>query len=240
MENFPKDKLSAREKLRLERLIVSIRESVLVYQFKLEAAKKQQGKKNDFDAAAKKLWDLRVENKLKFPDIYPNIVRRSEKSEWAIYQPYRDASGNDGAKLNDLAAGWRNSFDEPSLQGWRARDGFHQLTNKESSFDRFSIQVKDTKKSLIVIQRPRIAVTPGAKYTLSYDVKSPATAKFRCRVVCNGKTLANIGAVATSEHWKQGKGTFTIPADGNQISLYIYVSDAPKGGFIDNVVLTRK
>ena len=240
LESFPMDKLSAGEKLRLERLIVSVREGLLVYQFELEADKKRADKKNDFDAAAKKLWDFRVANKDKFPDNYPAIVRRSEKREWDLYQPYRSASGSDGAKLNDLAAGWRNSFDEPSLQGWKARDAYREITNKEASFDRFSVAVKDTVKSQIVIHRARIAVTPGAKYTVTYDVKSPATAKFRCRVVCNGKTLTNINAVANNKHWTQGKGTFTVPANIDQITLYINISDAPQGGFIDNVVLTRK
>ncbi len=240
LATFPMDKLSAREKFRLKRLIVSVRESLMVYDMQQEAAEKNAGKKNNFDAAAKKLWNFRIENKNEFPDLYPAIVRRSEKRDWDLYQPYRNASGSDGAKLNDLAAGWRNSFDEPSLQGWRARDGYRKITDKDASFDRYSIEAKDTVKSKIVIQRPRVAVTPGAKYTLSYDVKSPATAGFRCRVVCNGKTLTNIKAGANSAHWTQGKGSFTIPADVNMITLYINISNAPKGGLIDNVVLTRQ
>ena len=240
LQAFPMDKLSAREKVRLRRLIASVTESLMVCNIQFEFAKKSAEQPNNYDAVAKELWDFRTKNKNEFPDNYPFIVRRSEKSEWTLYQPYRSASGNDGAKLNDLAAGWRNSFDDPSLQGWRARDGFKEFTNKEASFDRFSIEVKDTVKSQIVIQRPRVAVTPGAKYTVSYDVKSPATAKFRCRIVADGNTLANIGVVAISKNWKQGKGSFTVPANVNQISIYIYVSNAPKGGFIDNIVLTRQ
>ena len=206
----------------------------------MEAVKMSAGQKNDFNAAAKELWDFRAKNKDQFPDDYPSIVYRTEKRYWNSYQPYRNASGSDGAILTDLAAGWRNSFDEPSLQGWRARDGYREITNKEASFDRYSVAAKDTVNSKIVIQRPRVAVTPGAKYTLSYDVKAPGGAKFRCRVVCNGKTLTNISATAVKDHWTQGKGTFTVPADCSALTLYINVANAPQGGYIDNVVLIRK
>ena len=240
LQAFPMKKLSAKEKIRLQRLIVTVQESLMLCDMQQQAARKSAGQNNNFDAVAKKLWDFRVENKNKFPDQYPAIVRNSEKRDWDLYQPYRSASGSDGAQLSDLAAGWRNSFDEPSLQGWRARDGFHKITNKDASFDRYSIEVKAADKLMIALHRPRIPVTPGAKYTLSYDVKAPGSAKFRCRVVCKGKTLTNINVSAVSEHWKQGKGTFTVPADAKQISLYLCVSNAPQGGFIDNVELTRQ
>ena len=240
LETFPMDKLSAPEQLRLKRLIISAQESIISSKMQMEAVKMSAGQKNDFDAVAKELWEFRAKNKDQFPDNYPAIVYRSEKRYWNNYQPYRNASGSDGAKLTDLAAGWRNSFDEPSLQGWRARDGYREITNKEASFDRYSVTAKATVKSQLVIHRPRVAVTPGAKYTLSYDIKAPGGAKFRCRVVCNGKTLTNIYGKAVNENWTMCKKTFTIPRDVDNITLYISISDAPQGGYIDNVVLTRE
>ncbi len=240
LEAFPMDKLSAPEQLRLKRLITSAQESIISSKMQMEAVKMSAGQKNDFNAAAKELWDFRAKNKDQFPDNYPSIVYRTEKRYWNSYQPYRNASGSDGAILTDLAAGWRNSFDEPSLQGWRARDGYREITNKEASFDRYSVAAKDTVNSKIVIQRPRVAVTPGAKYTLSYDVKAPGGAKFRCRVVCNGKTLTNISGNAVKENWTQLKKSFTIPQGVDNITLYITIAAAPQGGYIDNIVLSRE
>ena len=233
------NKLSGQEKVRMQRLIATVQESLMLYEMQQESAKKSAGQKNNFDAVAKKLWDFRVETKNKFPDQYPDIVRNSEKRDWELYQPFRDATSNDGIQVNDMAAGWRNSFDEPSTQGWKPREAFKKITNNEASFDRYSIEAKPAKEAIAMF-RPRVPVTPEAKYTLSYDVKSPAAAKFRCRVVCGRKTLANINATADNKHWQQGKGIFTVPADAKQITLYICIYNAPAGGFIDNIELTRQ
>ena len=88
--------------------------------------------------------------------------------------------------------------------------------------------------------RTNIAVTPGAKYNISFDVKAPSKATFRLRVMAAKKTLKNVTATADSKQWKQGVGTFTVPQGVDKVTMYIFVANAPQGGFIDNVVLTRQ
>lgn len=239
LESFPMDKLSPVEKKRFARLLFSVRHNILVNDFRREGDLALAGKKNDFPAAAKKLWDYRAATVKEFPEHYYNIVRRTERRYWMIYQPYRDSTQGDKVQLTDLAAGWRNSFDEPSLQGWSPRKAFKEITMKEASFDRFSVAVKPTSDSEIVIFRPAVAVTPGAKYTIVYDVKAPAGGKFRVRVVAKGKTIANFSTSAKGDNWSQKQGTFTVPAGVDKITLYLYASHLSGEGYFDNVVLTR-
>ncbi len=236
---FPKNKLTAQENDRINRLTASVMESLLVSAFCREGDKALAGKDNNFAAAARDLWYYRDSRIAKIPDNYPAIVRRSEKRYWDMYQPYRSAAGNDGVQLSDPGAGWRNSFDEPSTQGWKPRKAFKGITLKEASFDRYSIEVKPVEKAEIVLHKSRIPVTPGAKYDISFDVKAPAGANFRLRIVVSGKTFANIKTSVKGGYWKMAKGTFTVPAGVKELTMYICASDAPEGGFIDNVVLER-
>ena len=237
LETFPENKLSPAEKKRLDRLIFSLRQNILANDFRREGDLALAGKKNSFTAAAKKLWDFRSKTIKTFPEHYPDIVYRTERLYWNMYQPFRQ--NNSGSVAADPAAGWRNSFDEPSLQGWSPRAGFRQITTKEASFDRYSIETKPIEKSAIILFRPQTPVTPGAKYTISYDVKSALGGKFRLRVTAKGKTLTNISTAVKGSHWVQKKGTFTVPAGTKHITLYLYGYNLPRGGYIDNIVLTR-
>ena len=108
------------------------------------------------------------------------------------------------------------------------------------SFDRYSIEAKSATKLEAVISRMNIPVTPGAKYTISFDVKAPAKATFRLRVISGRKTLKNVTVTASSDQWNQGQAVFTVPKDAEKVTMYIYIADAPAGGFIDNIVLTRQ
>ena len=239
LEAFPQNKLSGSVKKRFARLIFSVKQNILVNKFFQEGDLALAGKKNDFNSAAKALWDFRAATALKFPEHYPAIVRRTEKRYWDMYQPFRLAGGGDGAQLADLAAGWRNSFDEPSLQGWRARGAFREITMKEASFDRYSVEIKTVKKSDTALYRPNIAVTPGAEYEVVYDVKAVNGGKFRIRVVAAGKTIANIAASAKGSHWVQKKGRFTVPEGVKEVAFYLHVSNLSDVGYFDNITLAR-
>ena len=104
----------------------------------------------------------------------------------------------------------------------------------------FSIEAKPADKLAPVISRPDIAVTPGAKYQISFDVKAPAGATFRLRIVAGKKTLKNIVSTTRGAQWTQSTGNFTVPQGVEKIIMYLFISDAPQGGFIDNVVLKRQ
>lgn len=239
LEAFPQEKLAPGEKRRFARLLFSIKHNILCNEFKREGDLVFAGKKNNFAAAAKALWDFRESTVKEFPENYPTIIYRSEKRYWNLYQPYRNSSAGDGANISDLAAGWRNSFDEPSLQGWSAREAYKEITNKEASFDRYSVMIKEVKKNTIALFRRAVEVTPGAKYELSFDVKAPKGGNFRLRVTADRKNIASISVKANGGHWVQKKGTFTIPADVKKVTLYLYVSDIREAAYFDNVVLTR-
>lgn len=237
---FPENKLTPAEAKRFNRFKLVVEHSILAGKFAEQGKLFLEGKKNNFDSAAKALLDFRCGKGLVLNEKWGNFFRRAENQFWSKYQPYRDATGNDKVKLVDLAAGWRNSFDAPSMQEWRPRKGFKELTTKEASFDRYSIEAKPAAKAEAVMYRTGIAVTPGAKYSVSFDVKAPSKATFRLRVVAGRKTLKNITANANSTRWSQAAGTFTVPKDTEKLTMYIYIADAPQGGFIDNVVLTRQ
>lgn len=239
LESFPQNKLSGTVKKRFARLIFSVKHNILVNRFFREGDLALAGKKNDFNSAAKALWDFRAATVGKFPEHYPAIVRRTEKRYWNMYQPFRQSAGNDGAQLTDLAAGWRNSFDEPSLQGWRARGAFREISMKEASFDRYSLELKTAKKSDIALYRPRIAVTPGAEYEVAYDVKAVNGGNFRIRVVAGGKNIANIAASAKGPHWVRKKGKFTVPEGVKEVAFYLHVSNLSDAGYFDNITLAR-
>ena len=239
LEAFPADKLSPVEKRRMKRLILTVKHSMLTAELYRQGDLAIAGKKNDFQAAAKALWDFRSQNNGFLQENLAEIVRRSEKKYWSNYQPYRDATGNDTMKLSDPAAGWRSSFDLPSMDGWNKRKAFKQITNAEASFDRYSIEAKPATKSEFVLYRPQIEVTPGAKYEITFDVKAVKGGDFSLRIANKSKTMKRIKVSAKGDKWHQGNGTITIPAKLDKIYMYVSIANAPGGGFIDNIVLKR-
>lgn len=240
LKAFPENKLTAADAKRFNRFKLALEHSILAGKFAEQGKKLLEEKKNDFDTAAKALLAFRCGKGAALNEKWGTFFSRQERRYWQKYQPYRNATGNDQVKLTDLASGWRNSFDEPSMQEWRPRKNFKIITNKESSFDRFSIEAKPADKLAPVIFRPDIAVTPGAKYQISFDVKAPAGAAFRLRIVAGKKTLKNIVSTTRGAQWTQSTGNFTVPQGVEKIIMYLFISDAPQGGFIDNVVLKRQ
>ncbi len=240
LEAFPKDKLSAVEQWRMNRLRLTIKQSLLTAEFISQGDRLLAGKKNHFTAAAKALWDFRSAHAAELQENYGEIVYRSERKYWDKYQPYIDATSNSSVKLVDPAAGWRHSFDLPSMQGWSRRKAFKEITNTEASFDRYSIAAKPVPgKSEFVMFLPNVAVTPGAKYELSFDVKAVKGGDFTLRAANKSKTMKRIKISAKGNNWCQGRATLTVPANLEKIILYVAVGNAPEGGFIDNIVLKR-
>ena len=240
LEAFPKDKLSAVEQWRLNRLVLTIRQSLLTAEFIAQGDLAIAGKKNDFTNAAKALWDFRAAHAAELQENYGNIIYRSERKYWAIYQPYVNATSNSSVKLVDPAAGWRHSFDLPDMQGWRKRKAFKEITTAEASFDRYSIAAKPVPaKGEYVMFLPNVAVTPGAKYELSFDAKAPKGGDFSLRVANKSKTMKRIKVSAKGNSWSQGFTTLNIPKNLEKITLYVSIGNAPEGGFIDNIVLKR-
>ena len=86
---------------------------------------------------------------------------------------------------------------------------------------------------------PDVAVTPGAKYELSFDAKAVKGGEFTLRVANKSKTMKRIKISAKGNNWGQAGGTFTIPKNLEKITLYAAIANAPEGGFIDNIVLKR-
>lgn len=240
LEAFPKDKLSSVEQWRMNRLILTVKQSLLTADFISQGDLAIAGKKNNFNAAAKALWDFRAAHAAELQENYGNIIYRSERKYWALYQPYVDATSNSSIKLVDPAAGWRHSFDLPSMQGWRKRKAFKEITNAEASFDRYSIATKPVPgKGEFVMFLPQVAVTPGAKYELSFDAKAPKGGDFALRVANKSKTMKRIKISTKGNSWGQNRATLTIPKNLDKINLYVSVGNAPAGGFIDNIVLKR-
>ena len=126
------------------------------------------------------------------------------------------------------------------MQGWRARKAFKEITNAEASFDRYSIATKPVPgKGEFVMFQPNVAVTPGAKYELSFDAKAPNGGDFAIRVANKSKTMKRIKVSAKGSNWVHASSTLTIPKNLDKITLYAVIGNAPEGGFIDNIVLKR-
>ena len=51
--------------------------------------------------------------------------------------------------------------------------------------------------------------------------------------------IANIATTAKGDNWVQKTGSFTIPEGIDKVMMYLYVSEIPAGGYIDNIVFTR-
>ena len=240
LEAFPKNELTPVQKLRMTRLILTVKQSLLTAELFRQGDLAIAGKKNDFNNAAKALWDFRAANAAVMQENYGDIIRRTESKYWSRYQPYIDATSNSSVKLIDPAAGWRHSFDLPSMQGWKQRKAFKEITNAEASFDRYSIAAKPVlSKSEWVMFLPAVAVTPGAKYELSFDAKAVKGGDFTLRVANKSKTMKRIKISAKGNNWSQASGTLTIPKNLEKITLYVAIANAPEGGFIDNIILKR-
>ena len=94
-------------------------------------------------------------------------------------------------------------------------------------------------KGEFVLYRPKVDVTPGAKYEISFDVKAVKGGDFSLRIANKSKTMKRIKISAKGDKWYQANGTITIPAKLDKINMYVSIGNAPEGGFIDNIYFKR-
>ena len=144
----------------------------------------------------------------------------------------------DELNVDDPAAGWINSFDAASPQGWRMRNGFEKFSSKEAASGKYSVQSKKSSKEEYVISKHGVPVTPGAQYTVSFDTKAPAGSLCRLRVRIEGKDLCQIRVISKENSWKKSSAVFKVPADVKSVMIYC-CAKAPEGAFFDNVRLKR-
>ena len=141
--------------------------------------------------------------------------------------------------------GWRASFDLPSFQGWKTRELKAELTNEDSSFDRWSIRFETAPEKKIALWRQGVPVTSGATYSLSFDVKFDEGVKAAgMRVVAEGgnrRTLVTKYVKRESPNWQPAACTFDVPADVTKLTIYFSAGPGGDGRkvWLDNVMLER-
>lgn len=142
--------------------------------------------------------------------------------------------------------GWRTSFDLPSYQGWKTRDLKAELTNEDSSFDRWSIRFETQPEKKIALWRQAVPMTPGAKYKLSFDVKFDEGfgGAAGMRVVADGsgrRPLAVKYVRRTSAYWQPAACEFEVPGDVTSATVYFAAGPGGEGQnvWLDNVMLER-
>ena len=172
----------------------------------------------------RKRWDALVANARGYIDVYAAAIDR-------IRNPPR---------LKE--EGWRASFDLPSFQEWRIRDLKGMYTHETASFDRYSMKFTTRAEKSIAFVRKDVPVTPGAKYTLSFDVKTTeGVGSTGFRIASGGKTVASKYFRGKPGSWvKQGFG-FTVPENVSGVTFYFMVGkgEAGKTLYLDNVLFSR-
>ena len=193
------------------------------------------------EAAGQELLKFRLLHRKDFPQNWGSLFGRSELSCWNRTEYYQTHVVKTSVSMKDPAAGWRSSFDMPSLDGWKKREGFGAITNQEASFDRYSLEIPPLDKRRIVIWRPKIPVTPGAEYQLSYDVKTEGPQNgVILRVVRNGKTFHMLKNQAAPGYWKQVESTLKIPSDTKELTFYLLAEPSRTRRWVDNIQFIRK
>ena len=134
------------------------------------------------------------------------------------------------------------------MDGWTKRENFLEITKDTASFDRYSIRCKTTETFGIGIWRRDVPVTPGAKYSLSYDVKMDegiGPCAMRVAYVKPGdenlSTLVRFPASRKDVFWQSVAGEFVVPDGTERIALYFLTGVGGDGKFVyvDNIVLKR-
>ena len=235
---FPRAGLSPLEQKRLTRLIRNAEHSLLISIFTQEGQLKMSGKANRFESAANDLWHFRLKPGKVLPICWGRAFGAEEKRFWEMSTVYHKNVLKDELNVDDPAAGWVNSFDAPSPQGWRLRSGFEKFTSQEAASGKYSVQSKKTSKEEYVISKHGVPVTPGARYTVSFETKAPAGSLCRLRVRIDGKDLCQIRVISKENSWKKSSATFQVPTDVKSVMIYC-CAKAPGGAFIDNVRLKR-
>jgi hypothetical protein len=172
----------------------------------------------------RKRWDALIATARGYLDVYAAAIDR-------IKNP---------PKLNE--EGWRASFVLPSLQGWNMRDLKGKCTHETASFDRYSMKFTTRAESSIAFWKRGVPVTPGAKYTLSFDAKTAegvGTVGFR--VASGGKMVASKYSRGKPGAWCKYGFDFNVPENVGKVTLYFVVGEgeADKTLYLDNIQLRR-
>lgn len=138
--------------------------------------------------------------------------------------------------------GWCTSFDLPSLQGWRMRDLEGGCTFEAASFDRYSVKFRTRAEKSIALWRKDVPVTPDAKYTLSFDARTPKGAgTVGFRVASGGKTIASRYFHGKSDIWRRHSMDFIVPSQTDSVALYFVVDEGVENltVYLDHVVFQK-
>lgn len=239
LKAFPESTLSPLEQKRFRRLKLNAEHSLYIARFTQEGQLKLANQKNRLEEAAKILWDFRLNAGKELPVCWGRAFGFEEKRFWEKTSIYHKYVLKDELNVDDPAAGWFNSFDAGSSQGWRLRNGFEKFSDKSTASGKFSVQSKKSKQEVYVISKHALPVTPGAEYAVSFETKAPAGGSFRLRVRDNtSKDLCQIRVNCKGNTWKKGSARFKVPANLKSITIYC-CAKAPQGGFIDNIRLKR-
>jgi len=215
--------------------------AVLTARFMAEGDLKVQGKPSKLEEAAAELLRFRIRHKKDYPQNWSSLFGRKEYAYWLLTDYYQKNVAKTAVDVKDPAAGWRSSFDQPSTDGWKRRDGMLKITNQEASFDRFSLEIKPCEKRQIVIWRPHVPVTPGAEYQLSFDVKTAGPQQgVILRVVRNNKTFKMLKNAAEPGYWKRAETTLKIPPDTKELTFYLLAESSSSARWVDNIQFIRK
>ncbi len=197
------------------------------------------------EACARALDAFRKANRSRIFDEFGNIIRDTELASWKQVGFYREEVENGSSNPADPAAGWRSSFDQPGLDGWTEREAFVCVSDETASFDKYSVKLKTSPDgSKIGLWRQGVAVTPGAAYRLSFDMKlDSGVASAGMRVLSEDErvTLARCDLKRKSDYWQAGDMTFKVPSDCASLTLYVHVGKGRDNAFVyvDNIVLER-
>lgn len=240
LEKGARKELSAREKFRLDNLIVQVKHQIASVRFYDAAGNNRK----DVEKFARTLIDFRIANREAIKDTFGLIFGSGERKYWKHVPFYHAEVLRTPNNSADPAAGWRASFDAPGLMDWKARAAFVKVTDATASFDKFAVELQpQLKDNAIGIWRNQIPVTAGADYLLSWDFKFTGDVRHGIiRVVAeDGKVLLRKVTRNRSKHWIADKAGLQIPVNCSSIRIYVITgpgSDTAKT-YVDNIQLKR-
>lgn len=235
LQNLPEKSITLDNRPKLERLKLALEHSILAHEFISAASGNDQ---NFLEKCAEKLLAFRIKNSRSLHDLWRYVFYGTERKIWQRTRCGTAFLKKNPQKSADLASYWRSSFDTPALDNWSAKEAFDGFSDKEASFDRFSISVKKGNKKVSLLSR-EVPVTPGAKYRISFDAKSSGKTAFELKVTGDGKNLAELKLEAGSKNWKSASTELTVPANCNCVSMQLLRGKTTAQSWIDNIEFTR-
>ncbi len=235
--------LSRPERDRLEELLIIQEHAAKTLEFIAEALACRNGTSNNLEKVARELTDFRIRHRSRIGWKWGELYNREEKRFWAEVKWYQAEVLKSKTDFEQPDMVFRSSFDLPSMEGWQARERFVEITGRTASFDKFSVRMAVDTAPGVGIFRNQVSVTPGQNYRISCDTQmDEGVDHVRLRVVGGGKTLANLILKRKDGNWLAGSRTFAVPADVDNLLLYVMTGPGEKGTFahVDNIVLRKE